>query len=159
MIKAEGKEHLEHRMFPMGAGHAAYAIVIREIDGEDAIEAGRLARRRAALDEDEQRTNIFREQIKLSVVAVRRTGKTPAKWERAAAPFDEFDTWKLRSQNLVISAYQRMNVISEEELANFQKGSVVVGDDAPGEEIEDEVIEAAEAAPLRPVDALRRIPL
>lgn len=144
MFIQNGKEHLEHREYELGQGHSVRGVVLREIDGNDELEAGASARAKPALDDDEQARIIIHEQLRLSIVAVRRRAGGP--WEPVRQPLDELDRWKTKTRILLSQAFQTMNLLTEKELADFHAGGRVVGAARTPAEQEpmDEVIEEAD---------------
>lgn len=140
MIIAKGKEHLEHREYTFAEGHSIRGVILRELDGDDELEAGRMGRSRKALDDEEAMRHVLFEQLRLSVVATRATPKGP--WQPVAQPFDGMDKWKQRTINLVGDAFQRMNMLAPGEVEAFHQGARVIGAPSPAAKPQDdEVVE------------------
>lgn len=138
------KTHLEHKIFPAPKNCTAFeAIVVRRVDAEDQLAAGRLARERQSLDEDEADQNTMHELVRISIVALKKRGAS--KPARVRQPFTEFDRWDTVAHRVAREAFLDLNSVGEDAVKKMLASAEQWNPAALAEEEGGEVLQEEDA--------------
>lgn len=146
------------RMWKFPENASVAAVVLREIDGHDELEAARMARTKQALTEAEAVAHLTEEQIRLAIVAVQpRGGDRPVEVKQ---PYEDFDTWSTVTRMLTHSAFSELNEISRQDMAAFHASAEEWVETAPAsnETPSGEYEKPKAAKPARPASTPSRSP-
>lgn len=97
------------------------SFVLREIDGNDELEASRNARARQALTEQEAAAHLLDECVRISIVAVQPLGEEAL--TDVPQPYEPYTNWNAYTRSLALLAFQSMNDVSREDVAAFRAGA------------------------------------
>lgn len=98
-------------------GYDFASLEVRELTGRDDVS---IAKRCKGIEDGLLRVM---ERVRASIVKV--DGKV------VQQPFEEFDTWRERSRNLALNAYQKVNGVEGKVVEDFLSGSGSKGSSSP----------------------------
>ncbi len=121
---------LKARSYPAPASlHPLKALVLRELDAADQMEAARLANMRQALDDSEAIANRGIEMLRVSVVAI-QLDPAPAP-TRVKQPFAPLDEWPFTWVRFAEECFQHLNTLDPAEVGEaIAKSQPWTGDTA-----------------------------
>jgi len=100
---------LVHKKYVLPVGCNCKEVILRETNGVDEQQAARLADIRG------DASSLAAELVRRSIVSV--------DGDLAVQPFTQFDEWNTKTRNVVLKCYERLNTLSEEELAFLELNS------------------------------------
>lgn len=102
---------LQQVTFPASKGVKDFkSITIREVNGEDELEAAKVAAAKDLQSGGKEKHPVFTELLRRSIVEV--NGKPVG----GIVPFDEFDSWRVASRNAVSRFYEVLNGLDDDDL-------------------------------------------
>jgi hypothetical protein len=111
------KPHLLRKKFKLPDGHPIKCFVMREIDGEDELEAGRVAAARGTSVDDMSQAALM-ENIRVAIVSV---DDKPVE-----QPFLQMDKYPSKTKRYFIEAWVALNGVGQDDIKNFLAAAEVL---------------------------------
>lgn len=104
------KAHLRHRKYTLPEGYSIKNLVIRELDGNDELEAARRIKMRGG-SADDANVLALNENLRISVVAVNDIA--------VDQPYHDMDTWSSNTRRFLIEAWSDLNSLPDDHVKDF----------------------------------------